>query len=392
MAKRRGRGEGSIEQLPSGSWRAIVSLGTDPQTGKRIKRSATYDTKREALEWRDQQNVLFAAGKLRPNAVTLAEYASRWMELGKLRWKDSYVDYLERVLDRLIRPHLGGVRLADLTKHRLETWLANLNAPLGQKRRAVTTLRSVLKAALDDGLVRENAARRITRPKVQQKEMKHWTAEQARAVVAEASRPKRRLGAMFVLFLDTGARVGELLGLHWPEVDLEVGTVRIVRTLDERNGQYTLTPPKTQKARRTVRLSPVAIEALTRHRRAMKKEKRDVDSGPVFVAAGGGYVPRWTFARHYFRKLVKAAGAPIIRPHDMRHTNATLLLAAGVNIKTVSERLGHEDIVTTLRLYAHVLVEHQDQAAAAIGTVLQNNSPTTGTKPAQKRDSKPNVK
>jgi integrase len=153
------------------------------------------------------------------------------------------------------------------------------------------------------------------------------------------------LAAWFELAIDSGLRPGVAFARHWPDIDWDAGTVRVERSLEEIKGQFRLKPPKTKKARRTVRLTPRTVEALQDHRERMRIEGRDVERGPVIVTQrSGGFWKKSTFWRRVYLPVVTAAKLRHLKPHGLRHTHATLLLSHGASVKMVSERLGHESI------------------------------------------------
>jgi integrase len=179
------------------------------------------------------------------------------------------------------------------------------------------------------------------------------------------------LEALFVVALTAGLRVGELQALRWRDVDTERQRLRVSATLTAiEDGAPVFGEPKTQHSRRTVWLSGTAAHALDRHRSKQQDARRNAGSswsehGLVFTNAVGQ--PLWrSHIWRAFKKLLTKAELPDMRIHDLRHTAATLLLAEGVPVKVASELLGHSDIKTTLRIYAHVIEGAQEQAATAM--------------------------
>jgi integrase len=160
--------------------------------------------------------------------------------------------------------------------------------------------------------------------------------------------------------------------LHWPDLDRQTGELYIHRSLEDRNGVRRLKETKTPKGRRRVRLAPRTLAALDAHRERMRAEGRDLQAGPIFPDTEGGFLHQSNFANRVMRPVLKAAGLDGIRvrPYDLRYTSATLLLSKDVNVKVVSERLGHESIDITLKHYAHALPSMQERAAAAVETLL----------------------
>jgi integrase len=177
------------------------------------------------------------------------------------------------------------------------------------------------------------------------------------------------------LAVTTGLRQGELLGLKWDDIDLEIGTLQVRRTLTTAKDGPVLSVPKTKGSRRTVRLAQTALEALRSH---LERQLEEIDqasdlwreNGLIFASEIGEPLSRQHITAHRFKSLLKRAGLPEIRFHDLRHTCATLLLSKNVNPKVVSEMLGHASIAITLDTYSHVLPNMQERAAKAMEDAL----------------------
>ncbi len=169
-----------------------------------------------------------------------------------------------------------------------------------------------------------------------------------------------RLYALYAVAVGTGMRQGELFGLQWADIDFEGCSLSVNRSLEEIKGKLRLKEPKTGKGRR-IDLPAFVVAALNEHRAVMLSEGNI--TGPVFCDHAGGFLRKSNVCRRSFAPIVKAAGVPVIRFHDMRHTHASALLMAGENVKVVSERLGHARIQVTLDTYAHVMPTMQKGAA-----------------------------
>lgn len=191
--------------------------------------------------------------------------------------------------------------------------------------------------------------------------------DQVRALLA-ATR-EDRLEALYVVAIHCGLRQGELLGLKWEDLDLDAGTLQVRRTLSSAKEGPRFSAPKTAKGRRSVRLTPTALEALKRHsaRQADEMTKADTlykDHGLVFASMVGTPLSRHNLTRA-FKAALRRAGLPqTFRFHDLRHTCATLLLGRGHHAKFVQELLGHATIAVTLDTYSHVLPGMADHTAA----------------------------
>lgn len=375
MPSRRGRGEGSIEVLPSGKHRVVVSAGNDPGTGRRLKITRTFDTKREAIAFRDEMLRQLRSG-IAPTTgrADLATWLRQWLENAKpLLATHSHLAY-KRDVEKALIPHLGAVLLRDLTALHIEAGYARmLQAGLSAKmvRKAATTLGVALQSAVKKRLLAHNAARDADKPRVPRQastDLRVLDPDQVTRFLAEAAAD--RYYALLVLWLDSGAREGELFALHWPDIDWKGSAVSITKALEEAAGRHQLKELKTEKSRRRVAIGPFAIAALAAHRTLMLAEGRDVQTGLVFCDTRGGFIRSSNFQRRHFDKLLTRAGLPDIRPYDLRHTCASLLLLAGEDVKVISERLGHSTTRLTQDTYQHVLPGMQARAAAKIDAIL----------------------
>jgi len=203
--------------------------------------------------------------------------------------------------------------------------------------------------------------------------MTTWTADQLRAFLEHAA--EHRLHAAFVVLATTGMRRGECLGLRWSDLDLTSGRVSIVQTVIAVNHQVRIGSPKTARGRRTVELDPGTVAGLRRHRQRQLAERLLIgagftDHGLVFCRPDGGPLHPERFSRTFSRESAHA-GLPAIRLHDLRHTWATVALAAGEHPKIVQERLGHANVSITLDIYSHVTEGlHADAAARVAGIIF----------------------
>jgi integrase len=184
-----------------------------------------------------------------------------------------------------------------------------------------------------------------------------------------------RLEALYVLAVHTGMRQGELLALRWQDVDIENAVVSIRRTLSRSGGRVVFGEPKTKKSRRSICLTPQAVEALRSHLKCQLQVTevlgdRYQDQGLVFTTDTGGPINPSNLRQRSFAPLLKWAGLPHMRFHDLRHTCATLLLSRGVHPKFVQELLGHATIAISLDTYSHVMPSMGDATAKAMEDAL----------------------
>ncbi|PZC45179.1 MAG: integrase [Chloroflexi bacterium] len=226
-----------------------------------------------------------------------------------------------------------------------------------------------------DGHVGRNVASLASAPRVPEREYQPITQAQAKAIL-EAMRGDR-LEALFTVALACGLRQGEALALRWTDVDLETASISIQRTLQRIEKDWKFMEPKTRSSRRTITVPDPVVKSLREHR-ARQAEERLMMGGDwqggqwgnlVFTNRGGDPLSGFHVGRR-FRALLKLEGLPKMRYHDLRHGAASLLAAMGVPPRVAMEMLGHADISTTMRIYAHIAPEYQKDAAQRITNVL----------------------
>lgn len=239
-------------------------------------------------------------------------------------------------------------------------------------------LSTALKQAVKWRMLAQNPAALVELPRVERKEMMALSPEQAQAFLKAAD--GSRYGTLFLLAVITGMRPSEYLGLKWSDIDFEAGAVTVRRGLVwKRSGGYHITDLKTLRSRRTIPLPAMLMARLAVHRRQQKGKPNPLDL--IFTNNRGGPVKVRKLARFYFKPILVAAELPPqLRVYDLRHSCATLLLAAGENLKVIADRLGHSQINTTANIYAHVLPSMQRAATDRItGILFEQDTPPTHT-------------
>jgi integrase len=307
--------------------------------------------------------------------LIVGKYLKRWLSdsVRDTVRQRTYEGY-EHIVERHIAPTLGRVKLKNLTPaHVRGLYRERLDSGLSPRtvQYVHTTHNKALKQAVADGLIPRNVAASVKAPKPRREEMRPLNRDQVRALFEAAS--GHRLGALYVLAVTAGLRQGELLALRWDDVDLEAGTIQVRRTLSEARAGRIFEAPKSGKGRQ-IRLTAKATEALKKHRKRQLEERMEraglwQEQGLVFPSSVGTPLGARNLQRH-FKALLRRAGLPEIRFHDLRHTCATLLLRQGVHAKYVQELLGHRDISLTLNVYSHVLPDMGDAAAGVMDAAL----------------------
>jgi integrase len=222
-------------------------------------------------------------------------------------------------------------------------------------------------------MIPRNVAELVDAPRRTFPDVVTWKMEQVATFFAVSD--EHYLAALWRLALLTGMRRGELLGLMWEDIDLDRGMLSVRRTLSRgKGGDWVLGQPKTQSGRRAIALPESCVASLRRHRAKQNSQRLRLgevwqDSGFVFTGQQGQALHVNVLVTH-FKSLIRKAGLPDLRFHDLRHTSATLLLAQGVHPKIVQERLGHADISMTLNRYSHVTPDMQRSAADTLDAVF----------------------
>ena len=314
----------------------------------------------------------------RAKTYTVGSWLEVWMEnYAKIKLRPSTFKTSQGFLKNHIKPQIGGIPLADLTSLDLQRFYKHLldggrvdrieakKKPKGLAPKTVRNIHQMIGSAynlaMEQKLVTRNPTQGCALPKVEHKEMKTLTADQLSAFFQEA----RDSGVYELYYLDlaTGLRRGELLGLKWTDVDLNRGVLKIQRAISRQNGKVVEAPLKTKNAYRTLPLSADAISVL-------KMQKCRVGNSEwVFPSPTGGPMSPDSVL-HMLQRVLKRAGLPRIRFHDLRHTFATMALQNGVDVKTVSSMLGHYSAGFTLDTYAHVTTDAQLKAAQTMGNIL----------------------
>lgn len=279
----------------------------------------------------------------------------------------------------LTPPPFGAVTLDRLRPSDIEALLvAKRDAGLSDStvRLIYTVCRAMLDIAVRDGLVRRNVAAAVKRPTIKRQEARYLTAEEVGRLLEAAK--GERLQPLIVLMLGTGLRRGEALALHWRDIDLAAGHVRVRWTLSRVNRVLVFDEPKTERSRRFVSLPVPVVEILRRQKTALAAERLaavawvpwEGHEDLVFPThVGTPTDPR--NALRAFEGIAERAGLAGVHLHTLRHSAASALIASGAHIRVVQELLGHSSYGITADIYSHVAVEQQREAAARLGEAFQ---------------------
>ena len=373
-----GNGEGAIVAIRRGGkitgYAPEVTIGW--KDGKRLrKRGAIQRTRGEARAGLETLKQLQATGVAQiEKAQKVRDYFPFWLAQSFAQdARPRSVETYGWVITTVLVPKLGDLQLGKISTLRLDALFAELRDE-DYAARTIQLVRTVLnqgyKRAIKWGLVTVNPVTNTQAPKIERSSAKALTGEQARAFLEAAQ--GERLEVALRLMLALGLRRGEACGLRWQDIDLDAGTLSVNGTLGRVNGKGLIYgPPKSASGQRRFKLPPSLITALKRHQiRSAAERKAFGDrwepSDYVFVSAhdGGPINPGRVYDA--FHVVAARAGLVGFRPHDLRHSAASLLHADGVPVKTISAYLGHADTQTTNNVYIHLFDQALQDAAAVM--------------------------
>lgn len=392
--KRKGGGCDLLRRPGHGSWYLSLEVPAGAAGQRRRLRLGGHRSRRQAeAALRVLQTPCSTGGTA---AWTTGRWLRHWLT-GRVSLRPSTRRMYESHLRLYLLPYLDRTPLAALTIGEVRAMflaIGRQHHALGAPLSASTlhsircTLRAALNAAIREGLVTDNPARWVELPTHRRPQAVVWTRARVAAWQAGGARPKVAVWtaadtARFLIAIEQdelrpllhlvalrGLRRGEAAGLCWPDVDLDVGTLTISRTLQEHLGSPVLLPPKSAAGARTLALDRTTVAVLAVHRE-QQRQAVGVDRPEGFVFAhpdGRPYSP--SYLTHHFRALQERHGLPPIRFHDLRHGAATLALAAGADLKAIQDMLGHASIVLTADTYTSVLPEVARQTAEGIAALV----------------------
>jgi integrase len=363
MPKKRGQGEGAIFYSETRKrWIAVLDLGRGPD-GVRRRVRMSGKTRAEVRRKLDEAQKAAAAGlNADDQRTTVAEFCAYWLEHGipAAAQSPNSISNITWAVNTHIVPRVGNRRLRDLTADDVDKLMRDMATAGYSKHTMVRVhgeLARILRFAERRGKVMRNVATLVDVPAGPKKRGRSLTVAQAKALLDAAQGD--RLEALYVTGLLMGLRPGELLALPWTGVDFESERLRVSQSLKREQNRLLVGEPKTLRSRRTLDMPDLVVRVFKAHRQRQQTERADadgqwVDTGLVFTTTVGTPIDPSNLRRE-FDKLTRAAGIGHWHPHELRHSAASLLSAAGVPIEQISDVLGHEGPRTTAAVYRHLV-------------------------------------
>jgi integrase len=362
------------------------------ESGRRRRRQVYGHRESDVIEKLKAIEYEVAAGGSaeKPTRKTLEAFLKEWLaeEVAPSRRATTLRSYKGIVDGQISGPHgVGHLKLREVTPKAIAAFYARLRrAGAGARTLQLThaVLHRALRHAVRQELVVRNAASLVDAPTYSAKQMQPLTSRQVAKFLKAALGD--RLEALYVLAVLSGARQGELFALRWRDFDPSRGIVRVQLSQQDINGVVSIAETKTDASRRQIYVPAIVVRALRDHRKRMKAEGMPIGlDDPIFTAPEGGPLRRKNVLSRSFKPLLKRAGLPDVRFHDLRHTYATELLTSGADPKVIQSQLGHSKIGVTLDTYAHLMPSLAKGAVARLDAAFGGTRKGRQTRSRQTR-------
>jgi integrase len=374
---------GSTRQRSKGSWEITVDIGRDPATGKRLRHFETVQGRKADVNKRlvELLATMEKGAYVKPtHNLTLGDYLLEWLRShAELRCRPRTAEGYQFIVNHYLIPALGQVRLSELRPRHISSYCSNAVRRGLSSRTVLHHFRLLHKALKDNvklGFISVNPCDGVEPPRPVDKEMKFIRPDEVRRFLSAAREASWPYYYLFYTMLFSGLRRSEVLALVWGNLDLDLCVLSVTQTLYKLSGgKYIVSPPKTRKSRRQVSLPPSLALLLRDYKEQVEAQwlllgKPLTDADFVFAHPNGAPLDPSTVT-HAFHKVVRKSGLGGLRLHDLRHSYASLMLAAGVNVKAISQSMGHANIGITLDTYSHLLPGMGRTAAERFDRLLE---------------------
>ncbi|ACL76197.1 site-specific integrase [Ruminiclostridium cellulolyticum] len=402
----------SIRQRGENSFQVTVSNGYDSK-GKKLLKTKTINidprlTEKQREKELQKQVVLFeeevkSGSYYEPTKMTMSEFIELWLDKKKNNIESKTHQGYSGLLKGRVLKVMGDTKIIDLKPLHLINFYENLQE-LGIREdgregklstNSILHYHRALNAMFGDGvrwgLIKENPCSKVRPPKVVKKEMSCLDEDQIPQLISALCNEPIDISTFITLDLVTGLRRGELCGLQWDNVNLKDNTIVVEQAVSYTPETGTIIKtPKTKSSIRKITIPKTTSDLLSIYRKWWLEQKIKVgdqwqksareevekngqtwEDPEYLFTTWDGYVMHPDTLTKTFKKFIKRNNLPDIRLHDLRHTAATMLIHAGLNIRAVAARMGHENPNVTLAIYSHALLSADKQAADVMGNLIK---------------------
>ena len=369
-----------IQQRGENSYRFTVSCGFDGN-GKHIRKTMTFKVPEGTSQAKTEKLVMEAYvdfSRRCKNSQDLDENM-RFRELVEIYLNQYAENELKPVtrynyrrdLENHMLPEYGNKKIKDITTRMLTEYFTGLDKSSETTRKFKIIMSSVFRYGVEQGYIKDNPCKgaRYKKDTSQKNKIKHLNKEQCQKLMS-ATNEYSTINTIIQFLLFTGLRIGECLALHWSDIDFEHNTFTVQYTLSYADDMWFFSEPKTKTSHRTIKFGPHTKALLLRHKEEQDKLKEKVGDAwkypdLVFTSVVGNFYCR-SFTNKQLKKILEENDLPTLSVHGLRHSNASLMINDGVDIKAVSEWLGHCNIAVTGDIYAHIFDEYKSRIAESL--------------------------
>ena len=368
------------------TFQIVVTLGRDTN-GKKIRKTTTYKPPENTTPKKAEKLAAEFAVEFERKCKGMTSLNENMRFVDMCEWFiDNYAknelkeitayNYESQIKNHLL-PELGNIKLKDFTPAKITAFFSTRDYAPATCRKVYIIMQSVFARAVEQGFLKETpCTKAVILPKAKSaKEKKPFLDENQAKELLSMAQDYSQFNTIIKVLLYTGMRSGECLALRWQDIDFENRTIHIENTLTDVGGKHWLQPPKTATSNRFIGLSDVLADILREHKKQQEVKKAAVGClykypEMVFTTESGNYIDR-SRLNTQFRRFVKNTSFEFATLHTLRHCNATLLINSGIDLKIVSELLGHSDVSTTANIYADVLQSSKAKVADLVSLKLK---------------------
>jgi len=380
--KKAANGTGSIRRRKDGRWEGQYVAGYNGCTGKIIRRSVYGKTQKEVRKKLTDITKSLDSGTYKtPNKITVSQWLDEWINVFCAHAiKPLTLTSYKSIAKNYINPRIGAIQLQGLRGSHIQKIYNDMFSD-GLSPKTIKNVSAVIHKALStaqkQGIINQNPSDTTDIPKIQKHEIKPFTEAEIPLFISECA--KDIMGIAFIICLLSGLREGECMGLQWDAVDFQSKRITIRQQLQReqhKGGKYYIATTKSNKIR-VIAPPPIAFDYLREeHTRQLERQLKAGESwcnhwDLVFTDELGGHYKTSTFYKH-FKRLASKIGRPDARPHDLRHTAATIAIANGADIKSVQAMMGHATAAFTMDIYTHASEKMMDDTADRVQRYYKN--------------------